>query len=328
MQKVLKKEELDSFINSLIKKYEFIAPVKKSNGNTKFEVIKNSKQVYLEKITDVPPKEFFIPEKEEILEFKKGRIVKPIPQKKKRIIFGMRKCDLNGLRVLDKVMLDKKYIEKRENTLLIGMFCENPDEYCFCESMELEDAKEICDLFFWPSKKEYQISVFSEKGKNLVKDLPTSKKEIELKYKNKKKLDNKNISKDYKNKIWETDAEKCLSCGACTAWCPTCNCFDLSDEININLKDGKRIRCASSCQLRSFSRVAGGRIFRDSRLSRFKHFVYHKIDYFKKQHDRYMCVGCGRCLRICPVKIDWVNTINIITNEKQSRLKPAKNFKK
>lgn len=316
MQKILKKGELKEFIDSLIKKYEVLAPIKKSNNSTKFEIIKNSKEIYLDKITDVPAKEFFIPEKEVILEFQKGKIKKQIPEKNKKIIFGMRKCDLNALRVLDKVMFDENYIKKRKNTILIGMFCENPDKYCFCKSMELESIEKICDLFFWPTKSGYQISVFSKKGKKLVKNLPQAKKEIKLEYKNKKKLKNKNISQDYKNKIWEKDSKKCLSCAACTAWCPTCNCFDFLDKVNINLKDGKRIRTQSSCQLKSFSRVSGGKVFRNSRLARFKHFVYHKIDYFKKQHNRYMCVGCGRCLRACPTKIDWVETINKIKKGK------------
>ena len=133
--------------------------------------------------------------------------------------------------------------------------------------------------------------------------------------KNKKELPDKDIENDYKNKIWESDANKCLSCSACTIYCPTCNCFDINDKIDINFKNGNRTRTQTSCQLKSFSEVAGGKCFRDSRLARFKHFVYHKISYFKKTHDKYMCVGCGRCLRVCPTKIDWVDTINKIKKE-------------
>jgi ferredoxin len=28
-----------------------------------------------------------------------------------------------------------------------------------------------------------------------------------------------------------------------------------------------------------------------------------------------MCVGCGRCLRVCPTKIDWVNTNNLLKKD-------------
>lgn len=306
MQKIILKKDLESFINDLIKKYKVIAPTK--NKNTKFKKIDSSKEIYLEKVTQVPAKSYFLPENELLLKFKNKKPTELTGEIEKTILFGLRKCDLNAIQIIDKVMFDTQYINKRKKTILIGFFCENPDEYCFCNSMELTD---YYDLFFYPSGKYYCIDVKSKKGESLVKNLQNIKKEIKIPNpKNFKQLKTKDIEKNYRDKIWETDADKCLSCSACTVYCPTCNCFDIKDNLNINLKDGNRIRSHSSCQLKSFSRVAGGKSYRDSRLSRFKHFVYHKIVYYRKIHKRPMCVGCGRCLRVCPTKIDWVNTIN------------------
>jgi len=180
--------------------------------------------------------------------------------------------------------------------------------------MELRD--DGYDLFFYPEGINYCISIGSKKGENLVKNLENLKKEIKIPNpKNGKVLISKDIDRNYKNKVWESDANKCLSCSACTIYCPTCNCSDLKDKLDINLKDGKRKRTEMSCQLLSFTRIAGGKSFRESRLARFKHFVYHKIVYYKKKEGRYMCVGCGRCLRACPPKIDWVNTINLLEGQ-------------
>lgn len=317
MQKLLPKKELNNFIKELMKKYEIIAPVNKNIA--KFDKIKSPEEIYLEKITLVPAKKLFIPENEIVLEFKEKKLKENQDSTKPKIIFGLRKCDLNALQVLDKVMFDQLYTKKRKNTILIGMFCEKPDEYCFCNSMELNNNR--YDLFFYPEGINYYISVGSNKGLSLVKNLKDAKKEIKIPNpKNPKVLTSKNIEKHYRNKIWETNAEQCLSCSACTIYCPTCNCFDIKDDLNINLKDGIRKRNEMSCQLKSFSRVAGGKVFRESRLARFKHFVYHKIVYFKKRKGRYMCVGCGRCLRVCPVKIDWVNTINLLEEEEQIKL--------
>jgi sulfhydrogenase subunit beta (sulfur reductase) len=317
MQKILPKEKLSEFIDNLIKnKYEVIAPVKK--GNTKFEKINSSKEIFFEKITEVPAKTFFMPENETLVEFKNGKAEETKEEIKKRIIFGLRKCDLNAIKVMDKVMFDPQYLDKRKNTILIGMHCESTDDYCFCNSMDLED---YYDLFFYPDKDDYYISVRGDTGKELVKNLPNAKKEVKLKIKNKKVLESLDIEKDYSNKIWEAESEKCLSCSSCSIYCPTCNCFDIRDILDINFKDGKRTRRQISCQLKSFSRVAGGKSYRDSRLSRFKHFVYHKIVYYKKQHGRAMCVGCGRCLRVCPPKIDWVDTINLLKEEEELEMK-------
>lgn len=312
MQKILQKSKLNEFIDNLIKKYEVIAPVNKDI--TKFDIIKNAKEMYIKDITRVPVKKFFIPENELILQYKDGKIIDKIDKTKNRIIFGLRKCDINALEILDKVMADKFYLDKRKKTILIGFYCENPDKYCFCNSMQLNDSG--FDLFFYPKGNSYYITIGSDKGKELVKNLPNAKKEIKLDYINKKYLKEIDLNKHYKNSVWEENANRCLSCSACTIYCPTCNCFDIKDNLSINLKDGTRTRHEMSCQLKSFTRVAGGKCFRESRLARFKHFVYHKIVYYKKKKGRYMCVGCGRCLRTCPTKIDWVKTINLLEGMK------------
>jgi sulfhydrogenase subunit beta (sulfur reductase) len=319
-QKIISKKELQSFLVKLAKSYSLLAPVLKNNVSS-FQLIKNKKEI--EKIhlgeicTQVPFKKLFIPDREVLFQFQANKIVKsPSKETRKRIIFGARKCDLNSLKVLDNVMHDPLYLEKRKNTILIGVYCAKPDFSCFCESMLLDHEKDVCDIFLYPDNGSYYLSVFTDKGRELVKSLQDSKKTYQPGFINFKELDNKHIEKSYKNSVWESDIDKCLSCSACTLYCPTCNCFDIED-ITTRKLDGKRIRIPASCQLKSFSRVAGGKVFRDSRASRFKHFVYHKIVYYKNRFNRYMCVGCGRCLRVCPTKIDWVETINLLKDEQK-----------
>ena len=312
MQKILAKSKLPSFIEDLIKSHEVIAPVK--NPNTKFQKISSFSDFHPATPTQVPAKQHFMPEGEPLLEFKNNKPKESKGKIPKTILFGLRLCDLNAIQILDNVMWDTQYLEKRKNTTLIGMFCDSPDQYCFCNSMMLED---FYDLFFYPKGKNYIIDVKSKKGEALVKNLETLKEEIKIpRPKNKKKLKNLDIEKNYKDSIWKRDSKKCLSCSACTIYCPTCNCFDMKDTSSSDMAPEKRIRRQASCMLKSFSKVAGGKSYRDSRVSRFKHFVYHKISYYKSTHGRPMCVGCGRCLRVCPTKIDWVRTINKLPKKK------------
>jgi ferredoxin len=157
----------------------------------------------------------------------------------------------------------------------------------------------------------------SKKGEALIRQYKSlfkiAKDEItsqDKKIINKKKLNTLDIKDSYHSDDWKKGADKCLACGACNFLCPNCHCFSIEDEVDFDLKTGKRVRKPASCQLRHFTRVAGDHVFRDSKLSRFKHRIYHQIEYFKERHDVVFCTGCGRCIEACPAKIDWVEIIN------------------
>jgi len=307
MQKIILKSQLGRLLETWMKTNIVVAPVKEKKVSH-FRKITSSQEYWPEFLTEVTAKSHFMPDGESLLEYKSGKPLEMKGSIKKTVLFGMRKCDLNAIQIMDKVMYDAPYKNKRANTVLVGMFCEKSDEYCFCNSMELQD---FYDLYFYPKGEYYIIDVKTKKGEALVEGLKDVEKEIKIPNpKNEKSLKTLEIDKYYKNKKWSDDVKKCLSCGACTAYCPTCNCFDIKHEIQIDETGAKRKRYHSSCMTKDFSKVAGDHVFRDSRLSRFKHFVYHKISYFKKQRGRPMCVGCGRCLRVCPTNIDWVKTIN------------------
>ena len=102
MQKVLLKKQLGEFISNLMRNYEVIAPVKE--GVSKFKKIEGPDEIYLDEITLAPAKQFFLPENEVLFEFKNNKTTKAKETRKKRIIFGLRKCDLNAILILDKVM--------------------------------------------------------------------------------------------------------------------------------------------------------------------------------------------------------------------------------
>ncbi|RMF05719.1 hypothetical protein D6764_03985, partial [Candidatus Woesearchaeota archaeon] len=133
--------------------------------------------------------------------------------------------------------------------------------------------------------------------------------------KNADHLKNTNLKGHFKDDDWEMGSKICFSCGACNFLCPTCFCFELKDEVNIDMKSGRKVRVPSGCQLKHFTRVAGEHFFRPDRLSRFKHRIYHQMVYFKEVHGVTLCTGCGRCIRGCPVRINWLRIANDLKKE-------------
>jgi ferredoxin len=203
---------------------------------------------------------------------------------------------------------DEKYKKRRENTIIIGLNCINPpSEFCFCGSMDLK--KESYDLLFHEREKDYYIDVLTDYGARLVQDLAYEEFEFSLP-KTTKVLEKKDLKKFMDEGFWKKDSELCVSCQRCTILCPTCFCFDLQDTINPKTGNGKRMRYIDSCHSKDFTQVAGGHVFRDTRLKRYRHRVMHKLQFFEDRKKRSMCTGCGRCIEYCHSRIDFVNTIN------------------
>ncbi|MBU3911258.1 MAG: 4Fe-4S dicluster domain-containing protein, partial [Candidatus Omnitrophica bacterium] len=113
-----------------------------------------------------------------------------------------------------------------------------------------------------------------------------------------------NLDKVFESGYWDEVSKPCISCGVCTFLCPTCHCFDLVDE------ERKKLRCYDGCSFPDFTLEASGVNPRPTKKERYRQRVYHKFDYFKKNFGENLCVGCGRCIRYCPVKIDIADIVD------------------
>ncbi|NLW25671.1 MAG: 4Fe-4S binding protein [Clostridia bacterium] len=103
----------------------------------------------------------------------------------------------------------------------------------------------------------------------------------------------------YRSPLWRELQEKCVNCGVCTFLCPTCHCFDLTDD-----QKGKKVRSWDSCMFASFTKQASGHNPRPTGAERLRQRVMHKFRYFFENHGIFACVGCGRCVEKCPVNLD------------------------
>lgn len=316
------KKRFYKFLESIRRSYELIGPIKRDL--IRFEKIENPEQIYLERNSYFPIKEYFFKKEDILFNFKGNSIKMPILRTPQRVFFGLRRCDLNAIKHQDIAFAkDPYYKAAREDSFLLGYHCdEAPSPFCFCGSLDLED---FFDLMFYDKKSFFLVEVGSEKGEFLIKKykrffIQTDKfiSSEERIIKGADRLEKKDISKLYDHKEWEKGVELCLSCAACTNLCPTCYCFSIFDRVSVkNPKSGERVRKWSSCMLKEFTKVAGGNVFRDKREERFKHRIYHQLDYFKKRYGVNLCVGCGRCIEGCPTRIDFVDIINKMKDEKK-----------
>lgn len=262
---------------------------------------------------------------------------------KSTILFGVRACDLNGIAYMDRFFLgefnDDVYKRNREHIILVGLNCTKAGENCFCDSTQKESGPLITkgyDLVFTPAGESYLVEIGTSKGEKLVELGKHFLKESEIDgevvkkgiYKSMKGSFTKKMNADglenilkagFNDEIWNQAASKCMGCGGCTNVCPTCTCFNVVEE-NKDDNSGSRVRCWDSCQNDSFTRNAGGHNPRNN-VSKARYRIYDKLMYIEERFGYKGCTGCGRCIKVCPISIDIVDTVNTLSEKYKDLLK-------
>jgi len=295
--------------------------------------------------TAVPPKSVVLPPMEKMMSFRKekdGYKMEVPVNEHRRIIFGVRPCDAKALSIVDDVFTDGYedyyYASHRRNTLLIGLGCTNPQESCFCTSMDVDLAtSKNVDIMFNDTGDEFIAEAFTEGGEYLLKittglknatgtDMKAAKSmELEAANKLTRALDTRGVSKKlqacFNNEdFWERIAAKCVSCGICTFLCPTCFCFDINDEMV--RKQGARYREWDSCSFRLYTKMPMENP-REEKWRRVRQRVCHKFEFYPMNVNIFACTGCGRCIRLCPVNWDITQVIAGLPRQSDVKEKAA-----
>ena len=248
-------------------------------------------------------------------------------------LFGIKPCDLAAIRIMDRVqgeLGDEYFLKMREKLLIVVENCVEPGENCFCATMGTGPAASIgFDVAY--TRLDGSTILFqpgSDLGVDLLGELnlePATPDQIETLRKALLKASEKAragfrlenlpdmLELNLESETYREIAERCLGCANCNMVCPTCFCFDVIDEPELD-GSARRIRVWDGCHSYSYAQVAGGH-FRKDLWARYRHWVLHKFVYWLRQFGSFGCVGCGRCITWCPAGIDLREVISKVVRE-------------
>jgi ferredoxin len=252
---------------------------------------------------------------------------------------GVRPCELAAILIQDRVFLreewsDPGYRTRRQSAFILSVNCLHPCGTCFCASMGTGPKAETgFDLNLTELDEVYLVAVGSEAGRMALSKLsiqPASAyllqaairgiedacKRMGRKLPNPEELPDLLLS-NLDHPQWDRVAKRCLSCTNCTQVCPTCFCWDVTDQPSLQGDFTQRVRVWDSCFNPEYSYIAGGNT-RPNTRARYRQWLTHKVASWKRQFDVLGCVGCGRCITWCPAGIDLTAEIAALREEKVS----------
>ena len=340
---VIEKSDIDLFVNNLINRYQ-VEGVKEKNGAYDYGPIQSPSELCLDfDCTLFPPKKYFLPPSETLLKFSTAppQKVEQVIEGEPIILMGIHPYDLKAINQMDKIFSsgvpDPHYLKRRENALLIGVDPTRVAPRAFWAEMEAATVSNGFDLMLTDIGETFTVEVGTEKGKYLLekygKVRPATKEETRIRAEIRTQRLNackkrgltfpsreipQLLERSSEKFFWEEQASKCLSCGTCNLVCPTCYCFDVNDEMDLDLVHGERRRRWDGCLLEDFAKVGTGENFRETRTARYRHRFYRKGLYLFKLLDDLACVGCGRCSSSClPDIADPLHVLNHLKQDEQ-----------
>ncbi|MCP4593823.1 MAG: hypothetical protein GY842_24075 [bacterium] len=347
LDRIVEKNELVELIDELSRERTIIGPVPREDRYF-YEEVRSVRELDLDFDYCVyGPRAFLFPPTETLFQFqtqpgafKTSAVLEDRPQ----AFIGVHPCDLNAIRLLDRVFSrdhrDEHYLTRRAATMIVGIDCPSEcTEGVFCTDMKSNSAEEGFDVMCYPMSGDgngqvtYGVMFGTKAGRewllyNQVGRAPTVEDERAFKQYQQKKAAAFSpkipydvetlpelLDRSYDSLLWEATARRCYSCGSCNLSCPTCYCFNVFDELDLTLAAGERKREWDGCQLSTFALVAGEHNFRSKPASRLRHRIYRKGKWVREREGISGCVGCARCDRACTAKINSVEIYNQLAEE-------------
>jgi len=283
------------------------------------------------------PKRYLYPPELVLFEIKPDWSIEyPAYEFPKTAFFGIKPCDLAAIKIMDEVqgsLGDRYYLNTRENLLIIVENCTDPGDTCFCATMGTgPTATHGFDIAYTRLDDVVLFQPGSDLGVELLSELELEPADGEIldrlrevvaeaakKARTEFTLGNlpEILESNIESEVYKQVAEKCLGCANCNMVCPTCFCFDIVDEPELD-GSAKRIRIWDGCHSYSYAQVAAGH-FRKDLWARYRHWVLHKFVYWLRQFGSFGCVGCGRCITWCPAGIDLRDVVSSVVREAEEK---------
>ena len=240
-----------------------------------------------------------------------------------RAVVGIRPCDAAAFLLVKRNFdtpeyRDTYWVRAYEGTTLVGLACRQPCQTCFCTTAGCGPfGEEGLDVLLVEEPEAFLTKAITPKGESFLETagwgeaadggpIEALKTEAETRIRTAVQTDRlaeKTIPELFDAPFWDEVAFSCINCGTCTYVCPTCWCFDIQEEVSGT--SGLRVRNWDSCMFPLFTFHGSGHNPRNTKTKRVRQRFMHKLKYYvDKYQDGIQCVGCGRCIRQCPVNID------------------------
>jgi formate hydrogenlyase subunit 6/NADH:ubiquinone oxidoreductase subunit I len=337
----LDRPQLEAWLADLLRAgKEVYAPLERDGARVFAAVVTPADVSLAEGKPRYSPKEIVFPKSELLFSYRANNegvtLADPPPDTAERVLFAVRPCDAAGLVRLDGILNDDPfYAGRRARMAVVTLGCDRPAPACFCtavdgaphgsEGSDVEvlvapdgvlvrprtakgEALVAASAGGWTSASAEDWARADERGQAAAAAIlrqPVAKEWAG------------GLEASFENAAWDEIGRRCLSCSICAYVCPSCSCFDVQDEGSTSC--GERCRNWDACSFGSFTQHASGHNPRGGQPSRYRQRLLHKFSYYPaRASGQWMCVGCGRCVELCPVGIDIHEAVRIVMDQRGS----------